>query len=236
MTQEINKDQKIVVSQNGPYRVYGKIPLKKAYIQPDEHNESLEWRAGKAYPEQNFYSLCRCGQSKDLPFCDSSHIQAKFDGSETATFHTYQEQAETTEGPALKLTDVKKLCSRAGFCMRKKGTWEYIKNSGDPESKKLAIEQACNCPSGRLVAWNKESDDPIEPDFEPSIGVTEEVPKKVSGPLWVKGGVPIESSAGQTYEVRNRVALCRCGNSKNMPFCDGAHINIGFNDGDVALK
>ncbi|MCJ7713336.1 CDGSH iron-sulfur domain-containing protein, partial [Candidatus Bathyarchaeota archaeon] len=59
---------------------------------------------------------------------------------------------------------------------------------------------------------------------------------KVSGPIWVKGGVIVESSDGTSYEVRNRQTLCRCGKSENKPFCDGTHIKAGFNDGDKSLK
>ena len=33
---------------------------------------------------------------------------------------------------------------------------------------------------------------------------------------------------GTTYEVRNRVTLCRCGASQNKPFCDATHASIGF--------
>ncbi|HEY0196583.1 MAG TPA: CDGSH iron-sulfur domain-containing protein, partial [Methanobacterium sp.] len=45
-----------------------------------------------------------------------------------------------------------------------------------------------------------------------------------------------ESADGYVYEVRNRVTLCRCGQSENKPFCDGTHMEIGFNDGDESLK
>ena len=43
------------------------------------------------------------------------------------------------------------------------------------------------------------------------------------GPIWVRGGIPVASADGKTYEVRNRLTLCRCGRSANKPFCDGSH-------------
>ena len=100
----------------------------------------------------------------------------------------------------------------------------------------MVIRDACDCPSGRLVARDKASGEPIEPDLEPSISVVEIPSAKQSGPLWVKGGIPIESAAGWRYEVRNRVTLCRCGRSRNMPFCDGMHAVYGFNDGDESVR
>ena len=48
--------------------------------------------------------------------------------------------------------------------------------------------------------------------------------------MWVKGGLRIESSDGTNYEIRNRVTLCRCGKSKNKPFCDSSHVFSSFND------
>jgi CDGSH-type Zn-finger protein len=41
---------------------------------------------------------------------------------------------------------------------------------------------------------------------------------------------------GTQYEIRNRVTLCRCGASRNKPFCDGNHVLIVFNDGDKSLN
>jgi len=111
-----------------------------------------------------------------------------------------------------------------------------VRNSDNPEYRKIAIQEAANCDSGRFVVYNKENGHEIEPEFEPSIAVLEEPDKDVSGPLWVRGGIPIESADGFTYEIRNRVALCRCGKSQNHPFCDGTHIIIYFNDGDDSLK
>ncbi|SPE60202.1 hypothetical protein SBV1_390038 [Verrucomicrobia bacterium] len=64
---------------------------------------------------------------------------------------------------------------------------------------------------------------PIEPKFEPSLGLIEDTDKKVSGPIWVRGGIPVISADGKTYEIRNRMTLCRCGRPDNKPFCNGAH-------------
>ena len=80
------------------------------------------------------------------------------------------------------------------------------------------------CPSGRLVETTPSGED-REPAFEPSIGVIRD------GPIWVRGGIPVESADGFTYEIRNRVTLCRCGHSSNKPFCDGSHSAVGFRDG-----
>ena len=51
-----------------------------------------------------------------------------------------------------------------------------------------------------------------------------------AGPLWVTGNIPIRRSDGQPLETRNRMTLCRCGASKNKPFCDGSHAKINFKD------
>jgi hypothetical protein len=100
--------------------------------------------------------------------------------------------------------------------------------SDDPEARAKAIEEAGNCPSGSLVAWGKDSGAAIEPPYPPGISVIEDPTTGLSGPLWVKGGIPIESAEGFEYERRNRVTLCRCGRSARKPFCDGAHTAAGF--------
>lgn len=51
-----------------------------------------------------------------------------------------------------------------------------------------------------------------------------------NGPLKVSGGVKIEDAMGEekTFEENQDAWLCRCGASKNKPYCDGAHNKIGF--------
>ncbi len=208
--------------RNGPYLVSGGVPLSDQTICVDYEGESHGWEMHREYPLRESYALCRCGQSQQMPYCDGSHAQAGFDGTETAIDTPYLEQAERFDGPALRLTDAERFCVGAGFCHRGGGAWSLTRQSADPKAKQTAVEEACECPSGRLVAW--EGDDrAIEPELEPSIGVVGGTRAGEIGPLWVRGGIPVESSDGKTYEVRNRVTLCRCGKSSNKPFCDGSH-------------
>jgi CDGSH-type Zn-finger protein len=229
------KKGRIVVAKNGPYLVSGSLPLRKEIAVVGEDGEPVRWARGRKYPLQAGYSLCRCGQSKARPFCDGTHTCIRFDGTETASRRPHARQADTLKGPGLDLKDAEGLCSSARFCFPAGGTWELTRRSDDPLKRNIAVMQAGNCPSGRLVVYDKKTGKPIEPRFVPSISLTEDPQKRVSGPIWVKGGIPIVSASGITYEVRNRVTLCRCGKSKNKPFCDGSHIRVGYSDGDKSL-
>jgi CDGSH-type Zn-finger protein len=187
--------KKIVIIKDGPYVVSGSIPLDKETILADENNCSSKWEKGKNYPLKENYSLCRCGKSEHKPYCDGSHLVIHFDGTETASTQSYNELAQTLEGPGLDLKDVRGLCASARFCDRGEGAWALTQElSGDKKSRDLAIEECGNCPSGRLVAINKETGEPIEPNFEPSISLVEDPIAKASGPLWFKGGILIESA------------------------------------------
>lgn len=90
--------------------------------------------------------------------------------------------------------------------------------------RQIAIEEAANCPSGRLIVWDKNGHS-VEPDLDPSIALVVLSGHGIVGPIWVRGGIPVESADGHLYQVRNRVTLCRCGKSKNKPFCDSSHIH-----------
>lgn len=224
------KNYRVKVTKDGPYLVSGNLPLSKQFIVTDETGDPEKWREGEKFSVDEEYTLCRCGKSQNQPFCDKTHVKIKFSGEETASHRTYREEAEVINGPDLILMDDLDLCASAAFCDRLSGTWNLTKNSDDPKAKAIAIQQAGDCPAGRLVACDKKTVKPIEPKFKASIGLVEGPKANVSGPIWLRGGVPVESSDGTEYEVRNRVTLCRCGKSKNKPFCDGTHISVGFSD------
>lgn len=55
------------------------------------------------------------------------------------------------------------------------------------------------------------------------------------GPLLVSGPVTLTDHLGNTYDLTGKanIALCRCGESKNKPFCDGTHKTCGFQAGET---
>ena len=79
-------------------------------------------------------------------------------------------------------------------------------------------------------AWDKSSGKPFEFRFEPSLGLIEDVTIGSSGGLWIRGGIALRRETGKTYEIRNRVVVCRCGQSANKPYCDGTHAAIKWRD------
>jgi len=226
---------KITVTKDGPYVVAGNVPLVKELI-VSEGGISTGWEKGERYPVRENYTLCRCGRSATPPYCDGTHARIGFVGKETADRAPLSERCAVLEGPTLVLLDRKDLCARAGHCQQETGIWNLVKHSDDEQARTKAIGVANSCPAGRLVLHDRNTGEVLEMPVEKEIAVIEHPHREVSGPLWVRGGIPLVAADGEQYEVRNRVALCRCGSSKNKPFCDGTHISIHFSDGDPSLR
>jgi CDGSH-type Zn-finger protein len=58
-----------------------------------------------------------------------------------------------------------------------------------------------------------------------------------NGPLLVLGAVKIIDHLGNEFVIppgKDTVALCRCGQSRNKPFCDGSHRSCGFQASELA--
>jgi CDGSH-type Zn-finger protein len=216
---------RIVVGENGPYRVEGDPPplLRTAMVET-EYGEPIEWDEGPAFQTHPQMELCRCGGSSRKPFCDSTHERNGFDGTETADRAPSTERREAWPGDGVVMTDDRSFCTQAGFCGdRFTNVWEMI-GTDDPEVRDRLRGMISRCPSGRLAYSSPPDGTDVEPAFDASIGV------EPNGPLWVRGGVPVVSESGEPYEVRNRQTLCRCGRSRNKPFCDGSHKVVAFTD------
>lgn len=223
-------DFTIKVGRDGPYAVSAGVPLAKGTIGANGEGDSTAWVPGEAIPVERAYFLCRCGQSANKPFCDGSHARAGFDGAETAGHAAYADVAREIDGPITALTDAEALCAFARFCDRDGQVWNTVAGAGTDQAQAAFAAQVGQCPSGRLVAWDRRTGQALEPDLPPSIMLVEDPQQGVSGPIWVRGGVTVIDAEGVAYEVRNRLTLCRCGASSNKPFCDGSHASIGFKD------
>jgi CDGSH-type Zn-finger protein len=170
------------------------------------------------------YDLCRCGKTSTRPFCDTTHEKVRFDGKETASRLPYRERAESWERNDEILSDDQPLCFSAGFCgTRTRNIWDMFAESNDPDELQLMREMVFRCPSGRIVLSDHDGF-PKEQPLEPAIAVLP------GGPIWVRGGITIIGTDGAPWEPRNRVTVCRCGRSRNKPYCDGTHMRIHFDE------
>jgi CDGSH-type Zn-finger protein len=222
----------IIVSKDGPYVVSGSVPLTLQTIGVNKAGESTAWIESAALQTSEPYALCRCGQSNTKPFCGGTHTEVGFDGTETASREPVMQQAERLDGPTMELADAEVLCAFARFCDPYGRVWNQVKHADVPEERDQFVRQVGDCASGRLIAIDKDTGTPIEPTLPQSIGIVEDPARACSGPLWVRGSIPLTSADGHTYEVRNRMTLCRCGRSENKPFCNGAHAaDPPFRDG-----
>ncbi len=94
-----------------------------------------------------------------------------------------------------------------------------------------AIEAVVHlCPTGALQMADREE----AGDADATVRV------EADGPLYVRGQLALHDAEGALLRTDTRVALCRCGASKNKPFCDNSHTEAGFTDpavlGEPKLK
>lgn len=220
------QDMRIRVVEKGPYIVEGNVPLYEKAIEPK--GGGYVWRDIREIPHGEVYALCRCGRSRNPPFCDGASHK-RFKGRGRADPRPYDERCKVTEGPGLTLKDDER-CSLSRFCHRKAGRpWGLLPGSDDPVLAEEIVRACVDCPSGRLTAIAKDGT-VLDEECEPEIWIIQDPEKRVSGGIYVRGRIPITGPGGEEFEPRNRAVLCRCGRSGDMPFCDGAHISSMYRD------
>lgn len=129
----------VMVAYRGPLYVTGDLRIQGA----PEDMPGVRCRA----------ALCRCGASKNKPFCDNSHLESGFD------------------------------------------------DSGAVGEKRTGLA---------------------------AVGGPLDVRPRTNGPLLFYGNLTLRAATGRIAWQGTEVALCRCGCSKNKPFCDGSHKRVGF--------
>ncbi|MEU4572575.1 ferritin-like domain-containing protein [Nonomuraea sp. NPDC023979] len=224
--------QRIVVLRDGPYVVYGGVPLRRKRKIVSSENDAVTWQTGEPLETEETYALCRCGHSGAKPFCDGTHAVIGFDGTENAPMRPYRELQHVHDGVGISAQRVGELCIHTGFCLgRTRPIASMLADTGDSDVRAAVMGRIDHCASGSYSYALERGGETVEADLPRAIAVLEEEDGLASA-LWVTGGLPVVRSDGRPLEVRNRVTLCRCGRSANKPLCDSTHREIGFRETD----
>jgi len=198
-------------SRNGPYLVSNVRHLTNS------RSEVLPTR-----PEM---ALCRCGGSANKPFCDGTHARNGFSSQKLPG--RVPDQRDDYVREELAVHDNRGICQHSGFCtdnlaaVFRVHAEPFVDLSG--ADKDAIIAQVRQCPSGAL-SYSIDGVEYRDQDREPTITVSKD------GPYRVTGGIDLPDEARAEGASTEHYALCRCGGSKNKPFCDGTHWYIKFRD------
>ncbi|MFW9996256.1 MAG: CDGSH iron-sulfur domain-containing protein [Candidatus Odinarchaeota archaeon] len=212
MAEKNKQNPMVVFTRWNPYLVIGAPKLTNS--------------KGKEIPLDNVSALCRCGASSAKPFCDGSHSKVGFSGEKEPD----RKEDKTIEyaGTNITIIDNSGVCSSSSKCtdnvpeVFKSGQKPWIHPDGTDDIRKLvkAIEQ---CPSGAL-SYKIGTQRIQDLDREPVIKVAK------NGPLEFVGYIELIDDMNSQPESKEHYTLCRCGASKNKPFCDARHKKAGFKD------
>lgn len=169
--------------------------------------------------------LCRCGGSKNKPFCDGTHMKNGFSDKKDPS--RIKDKMDDYEGKDITIHDNRGVCSHRGHCTdnapkvfcRRENPW-IDPDAQDANETARVIKM---CPSGAL-SYTK--DGVLHKDWKqkPAILISKD------GPYDVQGCIELDNSDGTKPETKDHYTLCRCGHSKNKPFCDGRHWRVRFKD------
>ena len=207
----------IVPLPNGPYYYFPTFEAKVCPGLTSSTGETRQYTPGIA--------LCRCGGSNNKPFCDGTHGTNGFTDKKLTDGKWNFRQDYV--GKTITIHDNRGICAHAGECTSNLAKVFKLKEEPwiDPDgaTAEEIIATINRCPSGAL-SYSVDNVEHRDRDGEPRIVVSRD------GPYQVKGGIElggVEKGEGASDE---HYTLCRCGGSKNKPFCDGTHWHIGFKD------
>lgn len=200
---------KIIPLPNGPLMVANLTVLK------DATNTNLN-------PSDEIY-LCRCGLSKNKPYCDGSHKEVGFTGEREIDKPIDRER--DYEGEKITIHDNRVICSHAEACVHRLSKVFNAEARPWIDPDKATVEEVDNlvklCPSGAL-SYTVEGKKVKDYDRDPEVKIMR------NGPYNVTGYIELDVDDELKPPSKEHYSLCRCGASKNKPYCDGEHHNIGF--------
>jgi CDGSH-type Zn-finger protein len=201
----------IRLKANGSIRVHGLTDFRNSRGEPIETKPDMK--------------LCRCGHAADRLFCDGTHKKIGFQSAKDPDRTPDRLLDYKAEG--ITVHDNRGVCDRNGICSRllpavfQPGKPRWIRpDAASPEEIARVIRL---CPSGAL---SYTIDGVLYKDYDrpPAIEIAKD------GPYRVVGGIPLDDADGAMPESAEHYTLCRCGVSRNKPFCTGHHGEAGFHD------
>ena len=208
---------KIACLPNGPYYLLNDMTPAPVPNLCRANGESCASVRGAA--------LCRCGGSKNKPFCDGTHGTIGFTDKRVAD--DSQNRRINYVGMHITIHDNRGICAHAGFCtdrlksVFRMGQEPWIDPNGASAEEIIATIK--ECPSGAL-SYSIEAVEHRDHTREPMVTITNDGPYAITGGIELIGVTFGEGASKEHY------TLCRCGASKNKPFCDGTHWQVGFMD------
>ncbi len=211
MNNDNRKKPAVVLTEHTPYMV---SDLEEFYNSKGERLQT-----------KKVMSLCRCGQSKKKPFCDGAHNENGLDGKKKPD--RVKDRMMTFKGKDITIYDNRGVCSHDRSCVHGlpqvfrmgKRRWIQPDNAGVKE----IVNTIEKCPSGAL-SYSIGQMKCTEINREPAIKIAK------NGPLEITGGISLKDDMDSKPLSPEHYTLCRCGGSKNPPFCDGTHRENGFED------
>jgi CDGSH-type Zn-finger protein/truncated hemoglobin YjbI len=211
----------ILASLNGPYLVTN-VPRVTNWL-------------GEAVPTRPQLALCRCGASGSKPLCDGSHARIGFTAQKSPD--RVPDQRDAYVGQQVTVFDNRGICQHSGLCTDRlatvfhTGTEPFVTPSGGRMDE--IVRAVRDCPSGALsfAIDSAEARDQVDhARLRPAaIEVTKDGPYRVSGRVDLFGADGTDEPRAEGSS-REHYALCRCGQSRNKPFCSGMHWYVNFHD------
>lgn len=197
--------------ENGPLRVSNLKNFKNS--------------KGEDFESKPMMALCRCGGSANKPYCDGTHNSNGFKSEKTTDGE--KNKRVNYSGENIAIHDNRGVCAHSAICSNnldkvfrpKQEPWIDVNAAGAEEIIKVVRD----CPSGAL-SYSVEGNEHKDQERGEGIKVSKD------GPYLIIGGIELANEEFGEEASKEHYCLCRCGASKNKPFCDGSHWGAEFKD------
>jgi CDGSH-type Zn-finger protein len=229
----IKEKPKILPLPNGPYYLLNDMKPKIV--------ENLQNSKGEPLSTVSGVALCRCGASKNKPFCDGTHGTIGFSSENKVAENggsverkVIKDKRKDYVGKKITVHDNRRICSHAAECVNNLPSVFKLNARPWIEPDAAPFEEIINtirkCPSGALSYSIDGIEHRDQNERSPMVIVSKDGPYLITGSIELIGGDANNNIQFGDGASKEHYTLCRCGASNNKPFCDGMHKVINFKD------